>query len=352
MAATTDVLIPALEDARDAHAAVIDRFRTDATITPPGAHRHRLEHQAAEAQYHLGRIEDRMRAIRPPRGLLAAAGQVIWLVTRSAVRVTVVPLEAGVSAVTQIVRSQGPTEVRRLLRNAESEYVAAARALATCQAGKDIAEHLHDQETSELLAALRHQDEQLMEILEADLAQRARAVAAATDSRGEAAEGGSWLDVAMRTPFAAAARLRAALRRGTRRMRETAEGALREMPDVTRMAERIQGAATREQDLPVPGFSGLDVTEVQQRLRGLSQTELTVLEGYERAHAGRTGVLNAIEHLRTAEPWTGYDAMGPDEIVDRFDHASTDVVRKVLDYERRHQQRQRVISAAQTRVPG
>ncbi|MFF7144302.1 hypothetical protein [Streptomyces sp. SID2888] len=36
MAAMTDVLIPALEDARDVHAAVVGRFRMDAATTPPG----------------------------------------------------------------------------------------------------------------------------------------------------------------------------------------------------------------------------------------------------------------------------------------------------------------------------
>lgn len=35
---------------------------------------------------------------------------------------------------------------------------------------------------------------------------------------------------------------------------------------------------TRE-EVPVPGLSQLGVTEIQRRLRDLSQTELTVIEG-------------------------------------------------------------------------
>ncbi|MEU6012355.1 hypothetical protein ABZ818_42195, partial [Streptomyces sp. NPDC047453] len=77
MSAKTDVLIPVLEDARDAHAAVVDRFRMNAAITPPGTDRLRLESLATEAQYHLGRIEARMREMRPPRGLLSAAEQLM-----------------------------------------------------------------------------------------------------------------------------------------------------------------------------------------------------------------------------------------------------------------------------------
>jgi hypothetical protein len=55
----------------------------------------------------------------------------------------------------------------------------------------------------------------------------------------------------------------------------------------TRAAEDVQGAVTQEQDLPIPGFSDLGVTEIQQRLRGLAQRELTAIEGYGRAHARR-----------------------------------------------------------------
>jgi hypothetical protein len=144
MAAMTDVLIPALEDAREAHAAVVDRFRTDVTFTPPGVHRQRLERQVDEAQDHLERIEERVRAMRPPRGLLSVAGQLMRITTRGAVRASLLPLEVGVSAVTEVVRGQKPANERRLLKNTEDEYAAAAWALATCRAGKDIAEQLHD----------------------------------------------------------------------------------------------------------------------------------------------------------------------------------------------------------------
>ncbi|MEV5084729.1 hypothetical protein AB0K74_40190, partial [Streptomyces sp. NPDC056159] len=148
MAAETDVLISVLEDARDAHAAVVDRFWTGAALAPPGTERQRLESQASEAQYHLGRIEARMREVRPPRGLLSGAGQLMRVVTRGAVRASVLPLQAGVSAVAEIVRGKRPADEHRLLRAAVDEYTAAARALATCQTGKDIAERLNDQESA------------------------------------------------------------------------------------------------------------------------------------------------------------------------------------------------------------
>ncbi|MGW4047642.1 hypothetical protein [Streptomyces sp. NPDC004721] len=351
MAAKTDVLIPALEDARDAHAAVVDRFWTGATLTPPGTDRQRLESQASEAQYYLGRIDARMREMRPPRGPLSAAGQLMRMVTRGAVRVSVLPLQVGVSAVTEIVRGKRPADERRLLRAAEDEYTAAARALATCQAGKDIAERLNDQETAELLAILGRQGEVLLETGEENLARRARAVAAAAEGprppRGEAVEGGSRLQAITRQVRAATARLRALPQRVTGRMRGPGGGAWREMTAATRVAEKVQGAMAREEALPVPGFSRLGVTEIQQRLRGLSQTELTVIEGYERAHAGRSGVLNTIRHLRQAEPWAGYDAIDPERIKMHLHDVPDDVVRQVLEYERHHRQRDTLINAAE-----
>ncbi|MDT0468787.1 hypothetical protein [Streptomyces gibsoniae] len=347
MTAMTDVLIPTLEDAREAHAAVVDRFLADVTMTPPGAQRQRLERQVTAAQEQLERIEERLRKMRSPRGLPSAAAHLMRIGIRSAVRAPMLPLEVAV----ELARGQNRASEYRLLKNTEDEYAAAARALATCQAGKDIAEQLHDQETADLLAALRRQDEQLLETLEENLAQQARAVATAANGHrpapAETDEERSLLDNVVRTARLAAIQLRTALRWSTRRVRDTAEGAWREIPGPTRMAREVQGAVTREQHLPIPEFGRLDITEIQQRLCGLSQTELTVIEGYERAHGTRPGVLNAINRLREAEPWVGYDAMAPERIKIHLHDVTDNLVRRVLEYERRHRQRNTVINAAE-----
>ncbi|MGW4823185.1 hypothetical protein ACWEP4_30480 [Streptomyces sp. NPDC004227] len=344
MAATTDVLIPALEDAREAHAAVIDRFRTDVAFTRPGLDRQELQRQAAEAQSHLERIEDRVRAMRPRRGLLSAAGQLMQLATRAVVRAAMLPLEVGAWAVAEKVRGQHPAHEHRLLKNTEDEYAAAARALATCQAGSDIAEQLHDPETADLFAVLRHQNEQLLKILEKNLAQRARAaVAVGNDHRPSPAQvDEGLLGAVMRTVREAVAQLRA----------RTVAGTLRKMPAATPLAEEeLQGAVTCEEDLPIPCYSRLGIPEIQQRLRSLSQAELAVLDGYERVHACRHQVLNAIAYLREAEPWGGYDVMDPERIKIHLHDVSDGLVRQVLEYERRHCQRNTVINAAEGALP-
>jgi hypothetical protein len=306
MAATTDALVPALEDAREAHAAVVDRFRTDVTITPPGARRQGLERQVAEAEDHLERLEDRVRELRPARGALSTAAQFVRFAARGAVRVTMLPLQVAVAAVTEMADGERLASERRSLKNAEDEYAAAARAAAACQAGEEIAEQLHDRESADLLCLLRRQDEELLESLKENLSERARAVAVATNgqrpNQAEAAKGGGLLDTAMRTVRAAVARLRAAFRSSTRRVRGTAEGAWREMPSATRMAQEVQGAVTREEDLPIPGFSQLGITETQQRLSDLSPLQLTVIESWERAHSNRQAVLDAIDQVRRSKP--------------------------------------------------
>jgi hypothetical protein len=116
------------------------------------------------------------------------------------------------------------------------------------------------------------------------------------------------------------------------------------------MAEEILGAVRREEDLPIPGFSQLSTDQIERRLRTLSQLDLTVVEGYERAHANRKRVLDAIEQLREEQPWVGYDAMGPDDIRASLQDASSNEARQVLEYEQRHRQRQDVIAAAEARL--
>jgi hypothetical protein len=357
MTVMTQTLVPALEDAREAHAAVLARFRADATVTPPGPYRQMLERQADEVQDSLQRIQQQVRDLRP-RGVIGTAVDVARFVSQGAMRTAMAPLTIGSTMVTEMLRGGRATGVRRLLRNAEDEYAAAARALAACRAGQVLAEEVHDQSTAELLGSLRRQDEDLLHRLEDSLTEHARAVAASTNGFGPREEpGGGLADAAAQTVRTAFDRARDAVQGGARRAqggarraRSAAEGAVREMPQPIRMAEEVQGSVTREEELPIARFSQLTVDEIRQRLRPLSQSELTVIEGYERTHTNRKGVLDVIERLRGNEPWDGYDAMAPDQITARLQNVSSSAARQVREYEQRHRQRQEVISAAQARI--
>ncbi|GCB42861.1 hypothetical protein [Streptomyces sp. NL15-2K] len=350
MAVMTEELVPVLEDARQAHAAVLDRLRADATITPPGPYRQMLERQATEIQISLQRIRRQERALQP-RGLMGTAVSVTQSVSRGAARTAMLPLTIGSVAVRGMLPGGGPADPRRLLRNAEDEYAAAARALAACRAGEVLAEQVDDESTADLLGSLRRQDEELLRALEDRLAEQARTMAASTNGFGPGESRNAGLAEAaaqtMRTVFD---RAQDVAERGFRWARGAAEGAVRTTPEPGPMAEEILGAVRREEDLPIPGFSQLSTDQIERRLRTLSQLDLTVVEGYERAHANRKRVLDAIEQLREEQPWVGYDAMDPEDISASLQDAPSNEARQVLEYEQRHRQRQDVIAAAEARL--
>ncbi|WP_328437760.1 hypothetical protein OHA71_12135 [Streptomyces sp. NBC_00444] len=354
MAAATEELIPALEDARQAHTAVLDRFRADARVTPPGPHRQMLENQTVEVQYSVQRIRHQVGELQP-RGVIGTATGLTRSVASGAVRTAMLPFTIGTAVVRRVLPGGGQADARQQLRNAEDEYATAARALAASRAGEVLAEHVDDQPTADLLSSLRRQDEELLRSLESTLAEHARAVAASTNgsrngSRTSEDRSGGLADSAAQTIWTALIQARDLVQRGGRQVKGVAEGVRRETPRPGPMSEEYLGAVKREEDLPITGFSQLSTDQIRQRLRTLSQADLAVIEVYEREHAHRKGVLEAIEQLRGAEPWARYDAMDPSEITARLQDAPSDEARQVREYEQRHMQRQEIISAAEAQI--
>jgi hypothetical protein len=226
------------------------------------------------------------------------------------------------------------------VRHTENEYSITARALAACRAGESIAEHAHDQVAADLLATLRRQDEELLATIEDRLAQQARAAAVVGNGHGRQSGDGGPPDAATSTVRPAIERVPKAAEGGARQATRTATDALHRMP------EENDDAVTREEEPPILGYQHFRVPDIVQRLPTLSQAQLSALDGYERAHAGRPESLNAIERLRGSEPWPGYDDMIPDQITARLQTAAPSEARLVLDYERRHRQRRTLIAIA------
>ncbi|WP_055490861.1 hypothetical protein [Streptomyces sp. TP-A0356] len=184
MTVTTNALIPALQDARKAHAAVIERFRADMAVIPVGPHRHTLERHVADAQVDITRLDNHVRAIRP-RHLLRDTVEIVRTLASGVGRLARIPLEAGTMIADGLLGGGRPTTDRRLLRITECEYAAAAHALAACRAGESIAALADDERAMDLLGALRRQDEELLQRLENSLEQLAQAMAdtSAADGR-------------------------------------------------------------------------------------------------------------------------------------------------------------------------
>ncbi|MGW2640091.1 hypothetical protein [Streptomyces sp. NPDC001348] len=298
MAVMAEELVPALEDARRAHTAVLDRFRADAVVTPPGPVRRTLETRAAEVQDGLQRIQHRVRGLEGHRGLLGTAVGVTRWVSLGAMRTAMLPMTVGAKVVKGLLPGGGPADARQILRNTEEEYAAAARALAVCRAGEVLAEEVDDRTTAELLGSLRRHDEELLRALEDSLAEQARAVAGANGSQPGGSRDGGLAEATARTLRTAFDRTLEAGRRGGRQATGAAGNAVRRMPGSGADAAPVVAAEIREDELPIHGFSQLSTEQIQRRLPELSEAELALIDEYERTHAHRKHVMEAIEQLR------------------------------------------------------
>jgi hypothetical protein len=298
MAAMAEELVPTLEDARRAHTAVLDRFRADAAVTPAGPYRRTLERRAAEVQDGLQRIQHRVRGLEGHRGLLGTAVGVTRWVSLGAVRTAMLPMTVGAKVVKGMLPGGGPADARQILRNTEEEYAAAARALAACRAGEALAEEVDDQATAELLGSLRRHDEELLRALEDSLAEQARAMADADGSHPVGSRDGGLAGATARTVRTAFDRAREVGRRGGWQTTGAAEDAARRTPGTGADAESVVAAEIREDELPIHGFSQLSTEQIQRRLPELSEAELAVIDAYERTHAHRKHVMEAIEQVR------------------------------------------------------
>jgi hypothetical protein len=110
--------------------------------------------------------------------------------------------------------------------------------------------------------------------------------------------------------------------------------------------------SSREPQLPIPGYDRLGDKEIAQQLTQLSQAELAAVEAYERAHQGRTVVLDKLRYVRGSEPLPGYDALTAEQVAKALAGADAETVKAVRDYERKFQHRKAVLDEAARVLPG
>jgi hypothetical protein len=104
-------------------------------------------------------------------------------------------------------------------------------------------------------------------------------------------------------------------------------------------------------DLPIPAYDRLTEDElIHEELHRHTQAELERIEAYERAHEAREAILNKIHYLRGRQPWAGYDEMPGAEIAARLDHADTEVLKRVRDYEHKFRNRPTIVDRAMALV--
>jgi len=94
-----------------------------------------------------------------------------------------------------------------------------------------------------------------------------------------------------------------------------------------------------EARLPIADYNGLDQRHLLAEFSKHSQTELAVVDAYERSHKGRQAVFQKLDYLRGPEPLTDYDALTAPQISSALKDADVATVKRVRVYERKFQHR-------------
>lgn len=279
-----------LQYLREAHAteqALTRTLEAHVALTPTGTYRSKLDRHLAETREHAEEVEERLRELGEGTNLLRAG------------------VGAAESLVGQVLAlSKGPIDVVRggsteekLLKNAKDECAAEALEIATYDALEVLGRSLGDDQTAELAARIRADEERMLAELREEIPRLTEDV---VDT--ELTPEGRYAGTASRAVDAVrAARSVAgeATRKATRRARGAARQA-REAPPVARTEGELRGAVASEEDLPIPDYDSLNVGEVTSRLGELSEVELATVDAYERKNRGRKTVLDKIESLSAA----------------------------------------------------
>ncbi len=241
-----------------------------------------------------------------------------------------------------LLRGSGGEE--KVLKNAKDACATEALEIATYTALERLARSVGDRQTATLAAAIRADEERMLERLMAELPKLAEAVVAA-DVKGN----GSY-DVtttgAADSARKAARTTRATAAQGTAKAKRSARQA-RKVPGAARAEGTVKGAVAGEQDLPIARYDKLNADEITSKLAELSQIDLAKVDAYERKHENRTTITGRISTLRGNEPWPGYDEQTVAEIRTALAAADDSRTKKTREYERAHKARAGVLEATE-----
>lgn len=304
-------------------------------LTPQGRYRSALEQHLRETRDHATRVAARRDELSGSSNPLTALVGVAHDAVGQALALAKAPLD--------ILRGSGGEE--KILENAKDACAGEALEIATYIALEHLARSVEDRRTAELAASIRADEEAMLERIENELPALAQAVARA-EVGGEPS-----YDI---TETGAAQAVRGAAKQAQRTTRRSASRAktgaarqARRAPGATQAEGAAKGAVATEQDLPIDGYDGLTAEQIIRRLPELGQVDLVKVAVYERRAQGRSTVLDRAASLRGDEPWSGYDDMTADDVVERLRDGDGDAAAQVRDYERAHRDRATVMRAVE-----
>ncbi|HEY6762157.1 MAG TPA: DUF892 family protein [Baekduia sp.] len=315
MDASTKKVVQYLGEAHASELALVRVLQSQIAMTPRGSYRSALETHLDETRDHAERVEQRLDDLGAGGNPLAAAVTFAETLVGQAFALGKTPFD--------LLRGSGGEE--KVLKNAKDAYSTEALEIATYTAIERLARAVDDDETAELAASIRADEERMLQRILREIPRLTDAVV------GADVEGDGSYDVG--STGAAEA------------VKRTASQA-RKVPGVARAEGAIKGLVADEEDLAISGYDGLTVTEIVARLDGLSQIDLAKVDVYERRHQDRTGITERIAKLRGDEPWPGYDELTAAEIRAVLDEGDEDRGQRVRVYEREHKNRAGVLRAA------
>jgi ferritin-like metal-binding protein YciE len=323
MNADQQKIVQYLNEAHASEQALVRVLQSQIAMTPRGSYRSGLETHLGETRDHAARVARRLEALGQGSNPLMAVVGLAESVVGQALAIGKTPFD--------LLRGSGGEE--KVLKNAKDACATEALEIATYTAIERLARSVGDEETAELAASIRADEERMLARIMREIPKLTEAVVGA-EVKGEPS-----YDVTT-TGAADAARKTAAAGRRTARQ-------ARKVPGVARAEGRVKGAAASEGDLAIARYDELTADEIAGKLAALSQVDLAKIDSYERKNQSRATILTRISSLRGDEPWAGYDELTAAEVQAVLSEGDDERAKQVRSYERARKNRAGVLKAAE-----
>ena len=327
-------IVQYLDEAHATEQALVRVQQSQIAMTPRGSYRSGLETHLRETREHAARVGDRLDALGHGSNPLMKVASVAESVLGQALALGKTPFD--------LLRGSGGEE--KVLKNAKDACATEALEIATYTAIERLARSVGDDETAELAASIRADEEKMLERVLREIPKLTEAVVRA-DVKGRPSYDVTTTGAADTAREVGQATQDAA-RKTTAATKRTARQA-RKIPGVAQAEGQIKGAVASEGDLAITRYDTLTAEEITGKLSGLSQVDLAKIDAYERKHQNRATVLGRISSLRGDEPWAGYDELTAAEVQAVLAEGDDDRAAQVRSYERAHKNRAGVLKAAE-----
>ena len=312
-----------LGEAQASEDALVRVLQSQIAMTPRGTYRTALEKHLDQTRDHAARVGRRRRELGAGSNPLTAAVGAVESVVGQALALGKTPFD--------LLRGSGGEE--KVLKNAKDACASEALEIATYTAIERLARAVGDDQTAELAASIRADEEKMLDRVLREIPKLTDAVVRA-EVKG---------DPSFEVSTTGAAD---AVREAGTRAKRTARQA-RKVPGVAQAEGEIKGAVASEGDLAIARYDKLPAEEIAGKLSELSQIDLAKIDAYERKNENRTTVLSRISTLRGDEPWAGYDELTAAEVQAVLSEGDDDRAQQVRAYERSHKNRAGVLKAAE-----